>query len=104
MFERRKNNSEITIIFNRYKNTLDDFINSSDIESLDSLKQSDKESCNTSRSKSSLINLSKEDCLDKNILDMPLGLAAEIENSQIPQYYDIQILDLKNGRIQYEKS
>lgn len=55
-------------IFYKYKDILNDLINSLDIkclnwlETLNWLRQIDKETCNTPRSKSSLLNFLKKNC------------------------------------------
>lgn len=57
------------VIPNKYKDILDDFINSSDSESPDYVGLIDKRSYNAFRSKSSLAGLLKRDCLDKDVLN-----------------------------------
>ncbi len=58
---------------NKYKDILDDLIDSSDIKSSDLSKLVDKGFHNTSRSEGCLIGLSKVDDLNEDVLDMPLG-------------------------------
>ena len=76
--------SEITAIFNKYKKTLDNLINSSDIESSnypDSpnwLRLIDKKSYNILKSRDSSPTFSKEDCLNKNVLITSLEPALKI--------------------------
>lgn len=71
-------------IFNKYYDIFDDFIDSSDTESssqlkfLDWPKLIDKRTRNARKSKGTLPNLSKEDCLDENILVLLLGLMSKI--------------------------
>ena len=66
--------SEIIVIFNKYKDTLNNLINNSDIKSPDYpdspnwLGLIDKESCNGPKSRDGSPTFLKEDCLDKNIL------------------------------------
>lgn len=60
-------NSEIIAILNRYKDTLDDLIDSLDLKSPDRPKPIDKGLGNTPRSENSSTGLSKGDCLNKNI-------------------------------------
>lgn len=79
MFRTKKKKSEITVIFNRCKNTFDEVINSSDtkfsdwpdsstqLKSLDWPEQINKGLYNTSRSGNSSLTLSKENCWNNNI-------------------------------------
>ena len=66
--------SEIATISNKYKNTLNEFIDSSDTkspyqpESLDWPRLIDKGIRNAPRFKGTSPNLLEEDCLNKNIL------------------------------------
>lgn len=92
--------SEIVTIFNKYKSSLDDLIDSSDKEFLDQLGLIDKGSCNL-RSKGSLMgHLERDYCLDsKDILDTSLGLEFKTQDSEVYQYYDIVLLDLKSGKV-----
>lgn len=79
MFKVVKNNFEMIVISNKYKNTLDDFINSSDIEFLNWPKLINKKLHNTSRFKSSLIDLLEGRRLEsKNILNMLSKLRSKI--------------------------
>lgn len=79
-----KKKSEIVIIQNKYKDILDDFINSSDTKFLDQLdflnqlKLIDRKLYNAFKSRNSLLTLLKEDCLDKDILVILLELAPKI--------------------------
>lgn len=57
-------------IFNKYKDILNDLIDSSDPKFLDWLKLIDKKSRNALRSRSGLRDLLKKNCLDKNVLDL----------------------------------
>lgn len=100
----KKENSNIITILNKYKNTFDDFIDSLDIKFLDQLGPINKRLHNISSFEDSLIGLLKEDCLNKNVLDMPLKLVLQSQNFQIHQYYNIAIFGLKNERVQYRKS
>ena len=90
-------------ISNRYKDILDDLINSSDVESSDRLGPIDKGSCNLSRSERSLTRLLERDCLDKNILDKSSRLAPKTRDSQVYQLHDFALLIFKSGRLQYWK-
>ncbi len=102
--------SEIAAIFNKYKDTLDNFIDSSDIKSpnwLDSpdrLRLIDKGSRNTPRFRGGSPTLLKENRLDKDILVTLLELAPKIRTSQVYQHHDIASLSLKSGRAQYKNS
>lgn len=53
---------------NKYKNILDNFIDSSNLESLDWPKPIDKRLFNASRSRGSSIGFLEENCLDENVL------------------------------------
>lgn len=70
--------SEIAVIFNNYKDTVDNLINSSDTKSLDwpdfpnRLKLIDKELRNTLKSKSGSLTLLGEDCLIEDVSIMSL--------------------------------
>lgn len=81
--------SEITAISNKYKDTLDDFIDSSDIKFPDRPEYPiwpepiDKKTCNTSRSKNGSPIFLEKDCKDKNILFMLYKLTPKIQNSQV---------------------
>lgn len=93
-----------TAIPNKYKNTLDDLINSSDTKSPDQPKSPDwpkpidKGTHNARRFKGALLSLSKEDCLDKDVLVTSLGLAPKIRDSQIYKCHDIPPFGPKSGR------
>lgn len=101
MIGKVKGKSEIVAIPNKYKNTLDDRINNSDINSLDQpnfpdlLGLIDKRLPNMPRSRNGLSTLLKKESLDEDI---------EIPDSQVHQYYDIASLDPKSWRVQYGKS
>lgn len=66
---------------NRYKNTLDNFIDSSNPES--PLGPIGKEAHNAPRSRGSLTNFLEKDCLDENVLasDRSLQLAPKTGDS-----------------------
>ena len=72
-------NSEIVAIPNRYKDTLDDLIDSSDPESPDWAGLIDKRSRNAPMSESTSSDLSERDCLDENLPDRSLRLAPKIK-------------------------
>lgn len=97
------------IISNRYKDTLNDFIDSSDTEFSDWLESPnrpgpiDKGTHNALRSRSASPTLSEEDCLDEDILVTSLKLAPKTKNSQGYKYYDVTPLGFKSGRLQYGK-
>lgn len=60
MIENIESKSTIVVIFNKYKDTFDNLIDSLNEMSLDWLKLIDKGLCNLPRSKSNSINLSKK--------------------------------------------
>lgn len=66
---RKAENSEIVVIFNKYKDNLNDLIDSSDPKFLDWAKCINKRSCNICITKSWLAKFLERDCLDKNLLD-----------------------------------
>lgn len=84
MVGKAERRSAIVAISNKYKDTLDDFINSSDKEFSNWLESIDKELCNV-KSERSLIGHSERDCrLDsENILEMLLGLEPKIQDFQV---------------------
>ena len=76
--------SEIAAIFNKYKDTFDNLIDSSNIESLNYLDSPnwleliDKRSCNIPKSRDGSLTFLEKDCLDKDILIMSLEPALKI--------------------------
>ena len=90
-------------ILNKYKDTLDDFIDSSDAKSPNRPGLIDKGSCNLPRSESSPTKLLDRNCLDKNVSYRLLRLIPKIGDFQIYQYHDIAPLNFKSGRLQYGK-
>ena len=78
--------SEITAIPNKYKDTLDNLIDSSDIEFpyyldfLNQLELIDKGSRNMPKSKDNSPTFLEKDCLDKNILNTSLESALKIQD------------------------
>lgn len=71
-------------ILNRYKDNLDDFINSSDPESPDWPGPIDEGSRNIPRFASNLMALSEGDCLDKDVSDCQLARrASETGDSEV---------------------
>lgn len=93
------------IIFNKYKNILDVFIDNPNSESLNYLKPIYKKSCNIFRSKSGLTDFLKEDCLNKNILtsNRLSQQAPKIGNSQLYQHRNVIPIGPKTEKTQYEK-
>ena len=69
MIRKIKNNSEIVAISNKYKDILNNFINSSSSKSLNQPRLMNKKLYNAFRSKNNLIDLFKRNCLNKNISD-----------------------------------
>ncbi len=98
---------EIVAIPNKYKDTLNDLIDSSDTESQDRPDSSDwsrlidKKSCNTPRYRNSLQTLSKEACLDEDVSVMSLKPVPKIQVSQVHQRHDVAPFSLKSERAQY---
>lgn len=88
---------------NKYKNTLDDFIDSSDAEFSDQPKPIDKRSCNVSRFESSPTRLLKGDYLYKDITDKSLWLVPKTRDFQVYQRHDIIPFYFKSERSQYKK-
>ena len=78
-------NSKIVAIPNQYKDTLDDLLNSSNSKSLDWVRPVDKKSRNALMSEGSLADLSKWDCLDKDLLDRSSCLAPKTRDLQVRQ-------------------
>lgn len=78
---KKKRYFKIVVISNRYKNILDNFIDSSNPNSL--LRLINKKLCNKSKSRSNLISFLEENYLDKDILtsDKLSQLTSKIENS-----------------------
>lgn len=91
-------NSEIVAFSNWYKNTLDDFIDSSDSESLDLARLIDERFRNAPMSEGSLADLLEENCLDEDLLDRSSWLASKIWDLQVRQCRVIA------SRAEYEKS
>ncbi len=102
--------SEIVAILNKYKDTLDDLIDSSDTESPDRPDSPnwsgifDKGPRNSPRSRDGSPTLLEEDCLDKDVLVTSLEPAPKIQASQVHQRYNVAPLGPKNGRAQYGNS
>ena len=101
--------SEIAAIPNKYKNTLDNLIDSSNTkflnqsESLDRLGPIDKGTHNVPRYRGTSPSLLEEDCLDKNVLVTFLELAPKTQDFQVYKCHDVASLGPKSGRAQYEK-
>ena len=98
-------------ILNKYKDTLDDLIDSSDTESPnqpespDRLGPIDKGTRNAPRSRGASPSLSEEeeDRLDKDVLVMSLKLVPKTWDSQVYKRHDVAPLGPKSGRAQYEE-
>lgn len=96
----------ITAILNKYKDTFDDLFDSSDIESLGQQKSSDqsesidKETSNAYRSGSAWPILSEDDCLDKDVLVMSLGLPPKIPDFQVYKHHYVAPFSPKSRRTQ----
>ena len=97
------------VIPNKYKNTLDDLIDSLNTEFLDqpdSLNWSgfiDKGSHNTLKSRGGSSTFSEKDCLDKDISIILLEPAPKIQDSQVHQRHNIAIFGAKSEKAQYGK-
>ena len=89
-------NFEIVIFFNKYKDTLDDFINSSNLESLNQSRLINKKLCNTPRFKASLIELLERFYLNENISDSLAWQILETRNFQVYQHRNIIFFDFKS--------
>lgn len=74
-------NSKIEVILNQYKNTLDDFINSSDPKLPHLARLIDDKSLNVFMSKGNSADLSKKNCLGKNLPNRLLQLVLKAGNS-----------------------
>ena len=96
--------SEIEAIFNKYKNTFDDLIDSLDIESLDHLDSLnwpgliDKGSRNAPKSKDGSPTFLEKDCLDKDISIISLESTLKIWDFQMYQYHDVATLGAKSEK------
>lgn len=89
---------------NRYKDTLYDFIDSSNLKFSDWLGLIDKRSHNKFRSKDSLADLMEEDYWHKDVSNRSSWLALKIKDFQVCQHYDVAPFGLKSGRVGYKKS
>lgn len=90
-------------IFNKYKDTLDNFIDNSDPESLNKVRLIDERSYNVPRSENSLTDLWEGDCLDEDILDRSSRLAPKTENSQMRQCYVVALFQARFKRVRGEE-
>ena len=70
---------------NRYKDTLDNLIDSSDPESPDRARPIDERSRNIPMSEGSSADCSEGDCLDEDLPDKSSRLAPKIEDSPMRQ-------------------
>ena len=68
-------------ISNRYKNTLDDLIDSSDVQSPNRVGPIDERSCNDPMSERSSADLLEEDYLHENLPDRLSRLAPKTKDS-----------------------
>lgn len=84
-------------IFNKYKDTLDDIIDSLDPKT--PLKLIHESFCNTPYSKENSTSLLEKNYLNKNILalDRSLKLAPKTEHLKLHQHCDITLFDFKNN-------
>ncbi len=101
MIGEAKGNSEIAVIPNKYKDSFNNLIDSSNTESPDWLDSPDwpelinKRLRNALRSRGGSPTLSKEDRLDE---DVPLEPAPKIRAFQVYEHYDIAPFGLKSER------
>lgn len=92
------------VISNRYKDNLDDFINSSDLELPDWLRRIDKRLFNVPRSIDNSTRLLKKSCLDKNVSDYQSAKwVPKTENSQIYYHHENALLSPISKKEYYEK-
>ena len=96
--------SEIVTIFNKYKDTLDNFINSLDLKSANRPYPIDEGLCNALRSAGNSMGLSKGYCLDKNISNCQSAWRApETGDFQVHQYHNIALFDPISKKEHYRK-
>ena len=102
--------SKILWILNKYKNTLDNLIDSLDTEFLDYLDSRnrsrliDKGLRNALKSRDGSPTFLEKDCLNENISITLLELAFKIQDYLMQQCLNITTFDTKCGKAQYEKS
>lgn len=94
---------KIMVIPNKYKDTLDNFIDGSDLESLDHPGPINEGSRNARRSENSSTRLLKGGHLDENVSDKSTCWAHETEDSQVHQHHNVALFGLKSKRVQYGK-
>ena len=102
--------SEITAIPNKYKDTLDNLINSSDIEFSDYPNSPNwpglidtKRSRNAPKFKNGSPTFLKKDCLDEDISITLLEPVPKICDFQVHQHYNVATFGVKSERVQYGK-
>ena len=98
MIRRADGKSEITAISNKYKNTLNDIIDSLDTEFPDLSRLIDKETHNTPNSRNTSLSLLEEDCLNKDILVTALERAPKIWDFQIYKCHDVALFGPKSEK------
>ena len=96
-------NSGIVAICNRYNNTFDNLIDSSDAESPDWPGPINKGLRNAPRFEGSSKELSEGDRLDKVVSDKLSRLAPKTRDSQVHHFHDVAPLGLKSERSRYGK-
>lgn len=89
MIEEIEKDFKLIVIINTYQNTLYNLINSLDIKSSDCLELINKKLYNIFKSVSNLIDLSKKDHFNKNVLDILLQLTHKIQESLIYQCHNV---------------
>ena len=111
MVREAEGKSEIAAILNKYKDTLDDLIDSLDTESPDQPESSDwlgpidKRTCNVPRSRGASSSLleEEEDRLDKDVLVTLLKLAPKTRDSLVYKRHNVAPLGPKSRRVQYKE-
>lgn len=105
MVQKVKKKFEIIILPKRYEDSLDELVESLDIDSLDwtnslnLLRVIDKRSCNVYKFRSDLLTLIKVHCLDDNIKVISLELTSKIHNSQIYLFHNVSSFDYTKRRV-----
>ena len=96
--------SKIAVIPNKYKDTLDNLINSLDIESLDQPESADRPGTidkgirNLPRSRSALSSLLENDCLDKDALVTLLERAPCTQDFEVYECHGIALFSPKSRK------
>lgn len=96
---KKEKNSKIIAISNRYKDTLEDFIDSSNPKALPEII--DERFHNVARFRDSSTSLLEKNCLNKDVLALEKlsQVVAKIKNPQFHQYRHAATFDSKNKRV-----